>query len=317
MKIADVSKYLTDEEAATDLIESIRWASGRVCPFCGYARSFRLNVKGIKRRRYKCSGCRKQFTVSVGTIFEDSHIPFGKWIYVIYQMCIAKKGVSAKQLQRELGIAYRSAWFMCHRVRYAMTQTPLAEMLSGVVEADEAYIGGKEKNKHKGKRDSRNIGGMGKQAVLSLVERGGKARSFVVPDIKTGTLHALAVANIDGTAHVMTDSMSAYRHLSRNFASHQAVNHSKEFVRGIIHVNFAESYFSLLKRGIIGTFHHISKRHMQRYLNEFDFRWNHRRQNPSSAFNNVVLGSAGKRLMFAPPKEPTREKAKETRTTGD
>jgi transposase-like protein len=293
MQVAQLAKYLNDEEAATDLLEEMRWAGGRFCPSCGCTETYRLNVKKIKRRRYKCRGCQKQFTVSVGTVMEDSHIPFGKWIYAIYQMCIAKKGVSAKQLQRELGLGYRAAWFMCHRIRYAMTQAPLAGMLSGIVEMDETYVGGKQRGRNNVGRDNKT-----KTAVLSLVERDGRAKSFVVPDVKGPTLKELAYDNIEITADVMTDRFVSYKGLQGHFASHQAVDHSKEFARGIVHVNFAESYFSLLKRGIIGTFHHISSDHLQRYLGEFDFRWNHRKADTGVAFANVVRGSVGKRLRY-------------------
>jgi len=294
MQVSLVAKVLNDEEAATDLLESLRWADGRFCPHCGSVKSFRLRVAKIKRRRYKCSDCRKQFTVSVGTIMEDSHIPFGKWIYAIYQMCIAKKGISAKQLQRELGIGYKAAWFMCHRIRHGMTQQPLAGLLGGTVEMDETYVGGRQHGrKNVGRTQST------KTPVVSLVERGGNARSFVTEDVKGHTLKSLAYANIEITADVMTDQFVAYKGLAGTFASHQAVNHSKQYARGIVHVNFAESYFSLLKRGIVGTFHHISKDHMQRYLGEFDFRWNNRKNTVASTFAKAVKGMEGKRLRYS------------------
>jgi len=294
MQVSLVAKVLNDEEAATDLLESLRWADGRFCPHCGSVKSYRLNVAKIKRRRYKCSDCRKQFTVSVGTILEGSHIPFGKWIYAIYQMCIAKKGVSAKQLQRELGINYKAAWFMCHRIRHGMTQEPLAGLLGGTVEIDETYVGGKQRGRNNVGRSQGT-----KTPVVALVERGGNARSFVTPDVKGVTLKALAHDNVEITAHVMTDRFVSYRGLQGSFASHQTVDHSKEYARGIVHVNIAESYFSLLKRGIIGTFHHISKDHMQRYLGEFDFRWNNRKNTVASTFAKAVNGLEGKRLRYS------------------
>ena len=298
MQITELALLLTDEEAATDMLESLRWADGRFCPHCGCTETYRLNVAKIKRRRYKCSGCRKQFTVSVGTVMEDSHIPFGKWIYVIYQMCIAKKGISANQIARELGLGYKSAWFMCHRIRCAMTQEPLAGKLAGIVELDEAYIGGKPRGHHR--KSARGIGRSQKQKtpVLTLVERKGAARSFVVENVQGHTLKTLAYNNIELTSHVMTDRFQSYRGLQGDFASHQAVDHSKEYVRGIVHVNFAESYFSLLKRGVIGTYHHISKQHLQMYLNEFDYRWTNRHADTRAAFAGVVKGATGKRLTY-------------------
>lgn len=297
MKITFLARYLNDEEAATDLIEAMRWGKERSCPFCGSVKSYRLNVPSVKRRRYKCADCRKQFTVSVGTIFEGSHVPFGKWLYVIYKMCVAKKGVSALQFQRELGVTYKAAWFMCHRIRYAMSKEPLAALLSGIVEADEAYIGGKEpKSGNTGRAKSK------KTTVLALVSRSGEARSFVVPDVKGPTLKGLIADNVEVKADVMTDGFSAYKGMKMyGDYNHQSVDHNKQFVRGIVHTNFAESYFSLLKRGVIGTFHHISAQHMQSYLNEFDYRWTHRKAGQDALFAGVIRGAAGKRLMFKTP----------------
>jgi transposase-like protein len=287
MQITSLAHYLNDEEAATDLIETMRWGKERCCPYCSSRKSYRLNVPSVKRRRYKCASCRKQFTVSVGTIFEGSHMPFGKWLYVIYKMCVAKKGVSALQMQRELGCTYRAAWFMCHRIRYAMGKEPLAKLLSGIVEADEAFIG----HKHK------------KKPVMTLVSRSGEARSFALPDIRMHTLKRLVADNVNVRSDLMTDGSMAYKGLGPyGDFNHQSVNHSAgEYVRGLVHVNFAESYFSLLKRGVIGTFHHISAQHMQSYLNEFDYRWTHRKAGAGTMFIGVIQGAAGKRLMYKTP----------------
>jgi transposase-like protein len=296
MKITSLAHYLNDEEAATDLIEAMRWGKERCCPYCACDKSYRLNVARIKRRRYKCAECRKQFTVSVGTIFEGSHMPFGKWLYVIYKMCVAKKGVSALQLQRELGCTYKAAWFMCHRVRCAMGKEPLAALLSGIVEADETYVGN---DKGSGKR-GRSKGK--KTPVLALVSRSGEARSFVIPDAKSHTLEKLIINNVEVKADVMTDGWQGYKGLKVFYDyNHQSIDHNKQFVRGIVHTNFAESYFSLLKRGVIGTFHHISAQHMQSYLNEFDYRWTHRKAGQDAMFAGVIRGAAGKRLMYKTP----------------
>lgn len=294
MKVTDLAKYLNDEEAAMDLIESIRWPDGRKCPFCQNHQSFRLNVQGVKRRRYKCSYCRKQFTVSVGTIFEDSHIPFGKWLYAIYQMCIAKKGVSAKQLERELGLSYKSAWFMCHRIRYAMSKSPFDGKLSGIVEMDETYVGHKVPGR-KGKDTA-------KACVVSLVQRDGAARSFVVSSATHAAMKRLAEENVHPDTNMMTDSFVSYRGFAKEFGGHGTVNHRKgEYARGIVHINFAESYFSLLKRGVFGTFHHISKEHLPLYLNEFDFRWSNRKTDQGEIVRKAISGFEGKRLMYQGP----------------
>lgn len=303
MNIIDLSKYIHNEELATDLLEEMRWPDGRVCPYCGSLDSYRLRIKSVKRRRYKCTDCRKQFTVSVGTVMEDSHIAFGKWLYAIYQMCIAKKGVSAKQLQRELGMSYKSAWFMCHRIRYAMTQDPLMSKLKGVVEIDEAYLGGNPQNKPPKKVGERTPGRSTKKLpIVSLVERHGKSRSFAVDDVTSVTLKKLAYDNVHVKSDVMTDGWVGYKGLKGNFKSHQTVDHNKQFVRGIVHVNFAESYFSLLKRGLVGTFHHVSKKHLQRYLDEFDFRWSTRKIKDVERVLRVIRGLKNKRLMYKSPK---------------
>lgn len=297
MRIQSLAHYLNDEEAATDLIEAMRWNGKRTCPYCACGKSYRLNVPSVKRRRYKCAECRKQFTVSVGTIFEGSHITFGKWLYAIYKMCVGKKGISALQLQRELGGTYKAAWFMCHRIRCAMGKEPFAGLMKGIVEADETYVGNDKGSGKRGRSKGKKI------PVLALVSRSGEARSFAIPDAKSHTLEKLIINNVEVKADVMTDGWQGYKGLKHYYDfNHQSVNHDKQFVRGIVHTNFAESYFSLLKRGVIGTFHHISKQHMQSYLNEFDYRWTHRKAGTAAMFAGVIAGAAGKRLMYKSPK---------------
>ena len=203
--------------------------------------------------------------------------------------------MSAHQLHRQLGITYKSAWFMAHRIRYAMAQDPMtAGMLDGIVEIDETYVGGKGKGK-------RGRGSVAKTPVVALIQRDGQARSFKVDNVKGETLKGLARANVKETAHIMTDSFRSYRGIDKHFASHGYVDHSKEYVRGIIHTNFAESYFSLLKRGILGSFHHISKQHMHRYLGEFDYRWNNREESTDTQVSQAIKGFEGKRLTYKEP----------------
>jgi transposase-like protein len=286
-----------NEEAARDVIEKLRWPDGPVCPHCGCQEIYRLTPNGNsgnhgRKGLLKCKACRKQFTVTVGTIFEDSHIPLHKWLMAIYLICSSKKGMSAFQLHRMLGITYKSAWFMGHRIRFAMTQSPLSEKLSNIVEADETYVGGKAKGK-------RGRGAENKTKVFSLIQRDGDAKSFVVDNVKGKTLKNLIKDNVIETAHVMTDEFKAYNGLKKQVAKHSTVEHAKkEYVRGIVHVNFAESYFSLLKRGILGTFHHVSKEHMPRYLSEFDFRWNRRDKDDGESTLEAIQNSKGKRLMY-------------------
>jgi transposase-like protein len=286
-----------NEEAARDLIERMRWPDGPVCPHCGRRKTYRLTPNGNfgnhgRKGLLKCKACRKQFTVTVGTIFEDSHIPLHKWLMAIYLICSSKKGMSAYQLHRMLKITYKSAWFMGHRIRFAMTQSPLSEKLSNIVEADETYVGGKAKGK-------RGRGAEKKTKVFSLIQRDGEARSFTVENVKGKTLKKLIKENVVDTAHVMTDEFKAYSGLGKQVAKHSTVDHGKkEYVRGIVHTNFAESYFSLLKRGILGTFHHVSEEHMPRYLSEFDYRWNRRDKNDGERTIEAIRNTTGKRLLY-------------------
>jgi len=207
-------------------------------------------------------------------------------------MCSSKKGVSAHQIHRELSITYKSAWFLCHRIRLAMKESPFAEKLTGIVEADETYVGPKDVPGKRGR-------GAGKKTkVFSLIQRDGKARSFKVDDVKGKTLQGIIRNNVMDTAYLMTDSFKAYRGVDKYVQSHGVVDHSKEYVRGIIYTNFAESYFSLLKRGILGTFHHVSERHMERYLSEFDFRWNMRGEDDGMRTIAAIQNAEGKRLLY-------------------
>ena len=302
MNFADLAPYFADQEKAIELVEGLLWPSGPVCPHCGGVdKAYRIKGKSARPGLLKCGHCRKQFTVRVGTIFESSHIPLTKWLIAIYMMCSSKKGVSANQLHRALGISYKAAWFLCHRIRYAMTQPPLVGKLSGIVEADETYIGGRARGGPRGR------GAHKKAIVMALLERDGQVRTFPVPNIKRGTLQSVIRLNVEDTAHIMTDSLASYKGLGKHFASHDAVDHSKEYVRGIVHTNFAESYFSLLKRGILGTFHHVSEKHLPRYLREFEYRWNSRHASDGERTEAWIKAAKGKRLMY---REPLRKRAR-------
>jgi transposase-like protein len=294
------NKIFQDETAAREYLEAQRWPNGAFCPHCGAVENIRkMEGKSHRPGLYQCNGCREHFTVTVGTLYERSHIPLHKWLLATYLLCSSKKGMSANQLHRMLGITYKSAWFMCHRIREAMK--PSDSPLGGegkTVEIDETYVGGKRRGLFREKYVDQGRSQKSKTPVVSLIERGGNAKSFVVDSVKGHILKGLAYDNVEMTSHIMTDSFVSYKGLKGDFASHQAVDHSKEYVRGIVHVNFAESYFSLLKRGIMGTFHHISADHMQRYLNEFDYRWNTRKVDTSTALNGVLKGAIGKRLTY-------------------
>jgi transposase-like protein len=245
------------EEAARKYLEETRWPHGPVCPHCGeIGRAYETKKAGV----YRCASkeCRKDFSVTVGTLFERSHIPLHKWLMATHLLMAGKKGVSAHQLHRMLGVTYKTAWFMAHRIREALCEPAGAKPLGGknkVVEADETYVGGKEKNKHAHKRLNQGRGPVGKEAVLSLVERDGKVRSRHVADVTGKTLREAIVTQVDRASYLMTDEAKVYPKIGDEFAGHGTVNHSaEEYVRAYFwHTNTAENYFSILKRGLIGT----------------------------------------------------------------
>lgn len=298
--IADIAPLLTDELKAGDLIRDLRWPNGVRCAHCDHAEVYELTAPNPKRRQWKCKKCRRKFSVSTNSIFEGSHISLGKWIYAIFLMCSSKKGVSANQLKRELNIHYRSAWFLCHRVREAMTQEPLTSMLGGggaIVELDETFLGGRRsKNRHRRKPGSTATK---KTPVMTLIKREGDVRSVMVPNVRKHTLQNIAKPIVDRSANIITDAHLSYTGLDQHFHSHHTVDHSETYVRGVIfHTNFAESYHSLLKRGIIGTFHHVSDKHLPRYLSEFDWKWNTRKLADGARAIETIKGMPGKRLVY-------------------
>jgi transposase-like protein len=297
---ADFTKPMfTNEDKAREYLESVRWSNGAVCPHCGSTEKItRLNGKSHRPGLHQCNECREPFTVTVGTVYERSHIPLHKWLYATHLMCASKKGISAHQLHRMLGITYKSAWFMAHRIREAMTPNSGGLFGSGgkIVEADETFWGKAEGYKlaRKGKTGTRL-----KMKVLSLVERGGDIRSFHVSRINAKTLAPILREHIAKEAHLMTDEARAYITIGKEFANHSSVNHGQdEYARGIAHVNNLESFFGIFKRGIMGTYHHLSKQHLQRYTKEFDFRYNHRKVTDSERADSALKGISGKRLTY-------------------
>lgn len=304
-----LSPHFHSAEAAVEYLERLRWADGRVCPHCRTADSaerehYNVKRKNSKRKLWKCFSCRKQFTVTVGTIFEDSHVPLNKWLLAFYLLCASKKGMSALQLQRMLKVSYKTAWFMCHRIRWAMAEPAFVEKLAGVVEADETYIGGKARNRKKGQRHNPNVGrGKGKAPVMVVVERGGRARSAHVANVTSDSLKGVIREHVDRGARIMTDAYPSYRGLHHEFATHEVINHQlDEYVRGDVYTNTAESFFAILKRGVNGVYHHVSEAHLHRYLSEFDFRYNNREASgvdDAERTRRAIAGAEGKRLMYA------------------
>jgi transposase-like protein len=300
-------KIFHDDEAARLHLEAQRWPNGPYCPRCGECDAItRLQGKSTAPGLCICKSCRTKFSVTMGTVFERSHIGLAKWMLGFRLMASSKKGVSAHQLHRSLGITYKSAWFMAHRIREAMSLPPEAASPMGgegkIVEADETVIGGKEKNKHLSKRNPKNIGAVGKQVAFTLVERGGRARSFHVANVTGKTLRPIMVKHVSRKSALMTDDAGQYRPIGKEFASHETVNHGiEEYVRGNAHSNTVEGFFSILKRGVIGTYHHVSEAHLSRYLAEFDFRYNTRSAlgvEDTERTNEALKGSTGKRLTY-------------------
>ncbi|HLD13436.1 MAG TPA: IS1595 family transposase [Burkholderiales bacterium] len=289
-----------NDDKAREYLERIRWPDGSICPHCGsIGKHYQLEGKAHRPGLWKCVDCREQFTVTVGTVFERSKIPLSKWLMAVYLLCSSKKGMSSHQLHRMLGITYKTAWFMTHRIREAMKTNPKGLLGSGggTVEADETFWLNSKRSK-KG-RAYKGRGFEHKEKIVSLVERNGHVRSFHVPQVNAANLRPILKANMAADAHLMTDDYSAYFLLGKEFASHSVVKHSKkEYVRGNAHTNTVEGYFSLLKRGLIGTYHHVGAQHLQRYVSEFDFRYNNREITDAERADNALRGINGKRLTY-------------------
>ena len=297
MKSTLSAPFFHDAAAAREHLENLRWPDGPVCPHCGnYGKVWKVKSAKARAGVYKCSECRKQFTVTVGTLFERSHVPLNMWFQAAYLLAGSKKGMSAHQLHRILGVTYKTAWFMAHRIREGMREFnpgPLGGK-NKVVEADETYIGGKARNAKRGAPIPK------KEAVISLLERDGKVRSTHVPAVNHKNLRPVLVSQVDRKSYLMTDDSRVYPKIGDEFAGHGTVNHSiEEYVRGQFwHTNTVEGYFSILKRGINGVYQHVSQRHLKRYLGEFDFRYNTRKISDLERTQEALKGIEGKRLTY-------------------
>jgi transposase-like protein len=294
-----------EESKAREWLEKELWPDGPICPKCGTVDEATL-MKGESHRPglYQCNSCREPFTITVGTLYERSKVPLNKWLAATHLMMASKKGMSALQVGRMLGLSKKTAWFLCHRIRESLRETN-PDMLGGegeTVEIDETFVGGLEKNKHRRKRKHQGTGGAGKEAVIALVERGGRVRSHHVAEVSAKTLGVILNAQLHGASHVYTDEGGAMKRAAGQFGLHQSINHSiGEYVRGRVHTNTIEGYFSIMKRGIHGVYHHVSQQHLKRYLAEYDFRYNERSAlgvEDAERMAKSVKGIVGKRLTY-------------------
>lgn len=291
--------HFKDDNAAREYLEAIRWPDGPICPHCGAVDNATL-MKGKSHRPglWKCKDCRQPFTVTVGTLFERSKIPLHKWFVAVYMLCSSKKGISSHQLHRMLGVTYKTAWFMTHRIREAMREGVFSPFggNGGAVEVDETFIGRK-------KGAEVRHGYEHKHKVLSLVDREtGRARSMVVNDLNTKTVAPIVRKNVTREARLMTDEARHYVKVGREFADHQVVRHSVgEYGRGDAHTNTIEGFFSIFKRGMKGVYQHCGERHLHRYLAEFDFRYNERKVTDIERTNAALKGITGRRLTYQGP----------------
>jgi transposase-like protein len=312
LNLSTLSRLFVDENAAREFLESKRWPNGPVCPHCGSTEAYRLTAREGSRKPVrpgvcKCKKCRKQFTVRVGTIFEDSKLPLSKWLMAIHLMTSSKKGVSSHQIARELDVTVKTAWFVTHRIRESMKLEPMAGMLKGAVEVDETYVGGKPR---KGGRPGVKGRGTSKTPVLVLVERDGKAVCKPLPTVSSRCLNNELSVRMAKDSVLLTDEFSAYKPIGGQFdGGHKTVNHSEgEYARMEgdlnVHTNTAESFFALLKRGHYGIFHQLSKHHLFRYCNEFGFRWTYRYVTDGERMVEAIKGAEGKRLMYKQPVDP-------------
>jgi transposase-like protein len=310
MSIDLTNPIFHDEAKAREWLEDARWPRGANCPHCGSVKVVRMEGEAHRAGLFNCRGCRQQFSVTVGSVMERSHVPLHKWVLAFHLMAASKKGISAHQLHRMIHVTYKTAWFMAHRIREAMTD-PNPPPLGGegkIVEADETYHGKREipqplsRGRVRKPTKSGKAGGAEKRPIVALVERGGAARAIHMPRVTGANVHNALLRNADTKSRLHTDESKLYPAVGAEFASHQTVRHSaKEYVRGDVHTNTVEGFFGIFKRALNGVYQHCGEQHLQRYLNEFSFRYSNRAKLGIEDTERALIalrGAAGKRLTY-------------------
>jgi transposase-like protein len=300
--ITELPAACADERLAVEFMEEQRWGDKPYCPRCGDFAVYQMKDSKTGKRqanfRWRCHGCKEQFTVRIGTVFEDSRAELRHWCFVFWRAATSKKGVSALEIHRQTGLSYKTCLFMLHRVRHAMDETDI-EPLNGIVEVDEVFIGGKPRRYHGSRRTNRATK-KPKTAVVGLLERSGRVRPRVVADVTINTFKAVIEENVQPGARIMTDDWSGYRSLKNDGWKHESVKHSMyEYVRGDVHTNSIEGFFGMLKRGLNGIYHSVSKKHLHRYLAEFQYRYNMRDLTDGQRIVKAIKSAQGKRLTYA------------------
>jgi transposase-like protein len=304
--VQEIPAACADEAKAVEFLEKQRWGDSPACPHCGGVHVYQMKGRnGERNTRYlwRCHDCKQQYTVRIGTVFEESRIALRHWCYAFWAACASKKGVSALQISRMTGVSCKSTLFMMHRIRFAMTDDhSKPEPMTGTVEIDETYVGGKPR--YKGQHNLKKCGrGTDKTPVVAMVQRNGNVRAQVMPKVNSHNLGEAIRENVHQSARIITDESYLYRGIGKTFeGGHDSINHSaKQYANGDITTNTVEGFFSILKRGVIGTFHNVSKEHLHRYVGEFEYRYNTRKMSDGERTKLAIQKSEGKRLQYSQP----------------